>query len=90
LKTCMSPFQKGSRLYWLKTLGQHHINKETCTVSVVFSSFCPTLVYLGLKRTTEKVSECVTLNSIQKKKYSVVLSPLANYTDRAIAAGQRS
>jgi hypothetical protein len=26
----------------------------------------------------------------QKKKKTVVLSPLANYTDRVIAAGQRS
>jgi hypothetical protein len=30
------------------------------------------------------------LEVIYKKKNSVVLSPLANYTDRAIAAGQRS
>jgi hypothetical protein len=29
-------------------------------------------------------------NSDDMKKNSVVLSPLANYTDRAIAAGQRS
>jgi hypothetical protein len=43
-KTCTSPFQEGLRQYWRQWLVQHHINKEICTVSVMFPLFCPTLV----------------------------------------------
>jgi hypothetical protein len=35
-KTCKSPFQVGFRLYWRQNVVQHRINKEMCTVFVVF------------------------------------------------------
>jgi hypothetical protein len=36
---------RGLRLYWMqKKVVQYHINKEMCTVSVVFPLFCPTPV----------------------------------------------
>jgi hypothetical protein len=43
-KTCTSPFQGGLRLYCRQKVAKHHINKEMCTVSVVFPLFCPTPV----------------------------------------------
>jgi hypothetical protein len=41
-ETCMSPFQEGLQLYWRRQVVEHHINKEMCTVFVVFPLFCPT------------------------------------------------
>jgi hypothetical protein len=43
-KTCKSPFQVGFRLYWRQKVVQHHINKEMCTVPVLYPLFCPTPV----------------------------------------------
>jgi hypothetical protein len=35
-------------------VGQHHINKEMCTVSVVFPLFCLTLIYIWYKNVKEQ------------------------------------
>jgi hypothetical protein len=40
----MSPFEEGLRLYWRQKVVQYHINKEMCTVFVVFPLFCPTIL----------------------------------------------
>jgi hypothetical protein len=40
---------------------QHHINKEMCTVSVVFPLFCPTPVYCILVKTHNLLSTCKRL-----------------------------
>jgi hypothetical protein len=45
LKTGMSPFQEGLQLCWRQMVVQHLINKEMCTVFLVFPLFCPTPVY---------------------------------------------
>jgi hypothetical protein len=44
VQNCTSPFQEGLRLYWMQKVVLHHINKEMCTVSVVFPLFCSTPV----------------------------------------------
>jgi hypothetical protein len=44
-KTYKSSFQEGLRLYWSQNVVQRNINKETCTVTVVFPLFYPTPVY---------------------------------------------
>jgi hypothetical protein len=36
--------QEGFLLYWRQKMVQYHINKEMCTVSVVFPLFWPTAV----------------------------------------------
>jgi hypothetical protein len=37
----MSQFREGLGLYWKQTVVQQHISKEICTVTVVFTLFCP-------------------------------------------------
>jgi predicted RNA-binding protein len=49
-----------------KKVVQHHINKKIYAASAMFPLFCPTLVYVGSKSTTEKILECVTLNGVQE------------------------
>jgi hypothetical protein len=66
----------------LHNLQSLHINLFTQSVLVLTD-----LSHKNYKSLTELCSQyhCATAHII-----SVVLSPLANYTDRAIAAGQRS
>jgi hypothetical protein len=57
-------------------VAQNYINKEMCTVYVVFTLFCPTLLYISMKAEgIGKVmlyAKCTLISTLEKEDASAI------------------
>jgi hypothetical protein len=91
-KTIMNQIITNNGYHPQNTYCRHKNNPTNTTQQTKWATFTyqgpDTTIITKLFRNTKLRIAVKTTNTL--KKNSVVLSPLANYTDRAITAGQRS